>query len=726
MMSMKYLNKFWLGAAAIFVLASCADDSKLEFDVAKPESIARLEYLNDYKELKTYVDRTANANFKLGAGVTVSNFLKKSVEYSFLLSNFDELTAGYEMKHGAIVKDNGTMDFTNVDNFVTATKEAGISVYGHTLVWHANQNAKFLNSLIAPVVIPGAAGPSWKVMAQNTFETDDASNYSTSATNAVKSFTAAGQGANGTGRALKILNDAVRANDWNSQLFFTIPSPTVAGDKFKLTMDVKADAAASYSTQAHTAPGAYKHWDFFGTISATTSWVTYVKEITIDASTAGCTTIAFNLGKTATTYYFDNIKVEKWSTGGGGGGLPGEVWIEAETASPVGSKWKKLTDTSASGGEYMVVPNTEPNGTVALTNTALITDADVIKFTVNVSSAGAYKLWVRAAPQDASKIANDDSYHFSMDGGSWYTFNNAMGSNTAWTWYTVSDYTLSAGSHTLTVSFREDGAKLDKLFLTKNGNTPTGEGGGSGDLIIEKTPKQKQDTITYEMRRWIKGMMAASKSNVKAWDVVNEPMDDGSPFNLKTGVGKTLKTDEFYWQDYMGKDYAVEAFKLAAQNGNSGDKLFINDYNLEYSLDKCKGLIDYVKYIESKGARVDGIGTQMHISTTSDKNKIVEMFKLLAATGKLIKVSELDMGVGKLTTAATDADMIAQSEMYNFVVKKYFELIPAAQRYGITVWSPKDSPASSSWRAGEPIGLWTEGYYRKRAYAGFADGLSGK
>ncbi|MNL02448.1 hypothetical protein D3C87_1229570 [compost metagenome] len=64
--------------------------------------------------------------------------------------------------------------------------------------------------------------------------------------------------------------------------------------------------------------------------------------------------------------------------------------------------------------------------------------------------------------------------------------------------------------------------------------------------------------------------------------------------------------------------------------------------------------------------------------------------------------------------------------MYKYVIKKYFELIPAAQRYGITIWAPQDSPASSSWRAGEPIGLWTEGFVRKPAYVGAADGLRNK
>jgi len=42
---------------------------------------------------------------------------------------------------------------------------------------------------------------------------------------------------------------------------------------------------------------------------------------------------------------------------------------------------------------------------------------------------------------------------------------------------------------------------------------------------------------------------------------------------------------------------------------------------------------------------VNGIGTQMHIDANTDRSKVAEMFRLLAATGKLIGVSELDMGL---------------------------------------------------------------------------------
>jgi len=250
--------------------------------------------------------------------------------------------------------------------------------------------------------------------------------------------------------------------------------------------------------------------------------------------------------------------------------------------------------------------------------------------------------------------------------------------------------------------------------------------------FTEKTSAQKRDIITAEMERFIKGMLEVTQ-DIKEWDVVNEPMDDGRPYELKTGIGREeIRDNEFFWQDYMGKDFAVKAVQFARQYGPPDIKLFINDYNLEYNLNKCRGIIEYVKYVESQGVFVDGIGTQMHISLDTNRSNIEEMYRLLAATGKLIKITELDIGLGggsnPITTAtATEEHYEKQKELYQFVVEKYLELIPSHQRYGITVWSPFDSPdTQGAWRRNQPIGLWNKDLKRKPAYAGFANGLAGR
>ncbi|WP_348798372.1 endo-1,4-beta-xylanase [Flavobacterium adhaerens] len=553
---MNKLYKISLLSSVLMMAASCTNDNTVGFDYEKPESIANQEEINAYKDLKLYVDKTVNPNFKLGAGISLSDYVSNGVLTRLVNRNFEEITLGYEMKHGAVVQADGSLNLDNVDKLLKAAKEAGVSVFGHTLCWHANQNATYLKKIIAPDVL-SSTGPGWDIAMENDFETDNASNFQVNS-NVVSSYTAVGQGANGVGRALKLTNASVRANEWEAQLYVKFLPAVAVGDKYRLTMDVRADDATTSPTQAQINPGGYKHWDFFGAVPYTTTWTTYVKEITVTANMEACNTIAFNLGKTATSFYYDNIKVEKY---------------------------------------------------------------------------------------------------------------NATGS-----------------------------------IQTK-----------------EKTAEEKKTIISDALDKWISGMVSNSKSYVKAWDVVNEPMDDGNPYELKTGVGKAnMAGDEFYWQDYLGKEYAVEAFKLARKYGNATDKLFINDYNLEYNLDKCKGIIEYVKYIESKGQKVDGIGTQMHISINSDKSKIASMFQLLAASGKLIKVSELDIAAGLNPTAS---DLQLQADMYKYVVEMYAKYIPASQRYGITIWGVTDSPADSFWLPGQNQGVWDLKYNRKIAYISLAEGL---
>jgi GH35 family endo-1,4-beta-xylanase len=82
------------------------------------------------------------------------------------------------------------------------------------------------------------------------------------------------------------------------------------------------------------------------------------------------------------------------------------------------------------------------------------------------------------------------------------------------------------------------------------------------------------------------------------------------------------------------------------------------------------------------------------------------MFQKLAATGKLIRVSELDMGLQDAdgnavkTIDVTEEQHHAMAAYYKFIVEKYLSLIPVAKQYGITAWGVTDSPETSFWRAG--------------------------
>ena len=279
--------------------------------------------------------------------------------------------------------------------------------------------------------------------------------------------------------------------------------------------------------------------------------------------------------------------------------------------------------------------------------------------------------------------------------------------------------------------------------------------------MIPQTAKEMHDTLVYAMDKWIKGMMNACDGKVKAWDLVNEPIsgggNDGSgnyllqhskSYNPSGNPDATWDVggDAFYWQDYMGDlEYVRQACRLARKYGPDDLVLFINDYNLESDWDnnqKVKSLVGWIKKWESDGVtKIDGIGTQMHISCfendnilNSIKSHITTMFTVMASSGKLCRISEMDMGYVRGSDrwgAATSTDQLTEAEhkrmanFYEWIVKEYLRIIPVDQQWGICQWCTMDAPSGNGWRAGEPVGLWDLNYYRKHAYAGFVRGLGG-
>ena len=276
-------------------------------------------------------------------------------------------------------------------------------------------------------------------------------------------------------------------------------------------------------------------------------------------------------------------------------------------------------------------------------------------------------------------------------------------------------------------------------------------------LISGQSQQVRHDTLIYAMDKWIKGMMEACDGKVKAWDLVNEAISGGGNdgqgnYELQHSEGYKSGTwdvggDAFYWQDYMGDlEYVRQACRLARKYGPEDVKLFINDYNLESDWDdnkKVKSLVGWIKKWEADGVtKIDGIGTQMHISCfenddilNSIKQHITTMFEVMAASGKLVRVSEMDMGYVRgnnrwgsslKTDQLTEAEHQKMADFYEWILKEYFRLIPAEQQWGICQWCTNDAPSNSGWRGGEPVGIWDLSNYRKHAYAGFVRGLGGK
>lgn len=552
--------------------APCAAQTTYPFEQGKP-SDANYRYLDQYADLKAYIDRTQYPNYRVGIAVGVDDYLNNATVKNLINRNANETVAGNAMKMASCVDGSGNMHFDKVTQFVGAATAAGVQVYGHTLAWHSQQPKGWLLSLMADkpssATQPGQGVP-YVAMYTKDFRT--AQNIGWHADYDQWGYTLSYSSTDG----LQV-HTTKKNNSWEVQFLACTDIPCTTGTTYQMQMTVRGTAAGKLHT-----------------------------------------------------------KLGDWSNGPG-------------ADVPFTTEWQTVT--------------------------------------MNYKAA----------------VANNF-------------------------------YMVQCGD------FVGDIYIKDIKFLGPQG-TPL-------------TQQEKSDALVGAMDKWIKGMMNACGGKVKGWDLVNEAISGGDSdgdgyYDLQHSSGYKSGTwdvggDAFYWQDYLGDiEYVRQAARLARQYGPEDMKLFINDYNLESFWDnnkKLRSLIHWIAQWEADGVtHIDGIGTQMHLSCSmndatlaSRKKYITQMFQLMAGTGKLVRVSEFDMGMDDAsgnsvpTANMTEAMHQRMASYYEWIVKQYLTIVPPAQQWGICQWCSTDSPAGSGWRAGEPVGIWDAGYYRKHVYAGYVRAFGGR
>ncbi len=718
-----------LGAILLFLILanSCVDDTIQLLNVEKPASIEQLEYLNDYDELKTYIDRSAYPNFKLGAGVTVSDYIKQGLTYRVINSNFDRVTAGNAMKYGSVVKDDGSMDFGQVVQFVNVAKAAGIEIYGHTLLWHAQQNNKYLNKIIADKEI--------EVDPDATLDVEDkVTDFSTMTEFPFYVM----------GYKPDIVDGVLVSNfpgEWY-QYFVVDGISTDPSKEYKVTAMIRSSKEGSFNVQMG-------NWGatFEKPIRVTTEWEE--QSVTFNTLTTESSFVVFQPGtfdgeiqiKWVRVSHSEAPSISWWTSVINNGDLEGDDLSNFfATEKKDGPKTATLgaPGTGADGVGRAIVVQSGDNPTNPWDTQFFVKanryfeEGDRMRFSMK------YRAEKEAGSESQAHKEPGGYLHYEMVGSPVFT---PEWKEHVWVG-TVN--AKQAGMNTIAFNLAVLGEANTYYF-----DDITWEIEEAGNKI-PLTPEEKADTLTWALDQWIEGMMTATDGYVLAWDLANEVVsgadtDGDGIYDLWSAenVSEEDAKNNFYWRDYLGDDFIRIAVASARKHGPEGLQLFINDYNLESDWDnnqKLESLIKWIERWESDGVTViDGIGTQMHVSCYMDPEiqarkeaHVVRMFELMAATGKLVVVTELDMGlvdedgVSVLTSDVTEEQHKAMSDYYKFIVKKYLEIIPPNQQAGITHWCPADSPAESSWRGGEPVGLWTEGFQtRKHTYAGFADGLSG-
>lgn len=713
-----------VSALGAMLLASCADHFDQNFETVRPGKEAQYGYLEQYDALKEYIkDRP---NFHLGIGTAVDEYNKKELVYALTNSNFNETVAGNAMKMSSCVADDGSMDFDKVKEYVKNATDAGLSVYGHTLAWHAQQPNKYLKRLIADKELPPA----------------------------------------GDNPGLIITSGDPKANTWDYEIYYDLDEPLKAGKTYEISLNVRG-----------TNPGTIDFWPGKKDGSATQygAGSFTVAESAVDNSfsftpNADIDRMRFCFGKIGGTLYFDNFVLKEK---GSDHNIAVNSTFDEDDIShwtkgswvPISYKIGNVAGAAAVDIENEVHERTYTDGPFPFF--AMGCEPPVVNGAIHFVPTGDWSQFF-VMPGGENKLSEEGNYVVYLDitsskdaSGVELTMQNGWDKNSNQQ-ITVS-VPVSAGRQTVKLPMpnvvggdydiilkpQTADATLDvhsvKVCQVKKSNTKP------------LTPEEKKEALTPVLQNWIYGMMAATEGKVKAWDVVNEALSGAD----KDGDGKydlqhaaTASADDaknnFYWQDYLGDiDYVRTAVAAARKGfadagGNPEElKLFINDYNLETAYDdnkKLKSLIHWIEEWEKDGVtKIDGIGSQMHVTCSMDpatqkKNEdaYVNMLNLMVASHKLVRISELDMGLavkkdGKdilvNTTDMTEEQHKAMRAYYEFIVKKYLEIVPKEQQWGICQWCATDSPANSGWRAGLPVGLWDLDYYRKHTYGGFAAGL---
>lgn len=383
---------------------------------------------------------------------------------------------------------------------------------------------------------------------------------------------------------------------------------------------------------------------------------------------------------------------------------------------------------------FTQVSTTAPTaGAITLDNTTAEDGVNSMKVVVTTPGTNTYSIQaVNDAFAGASAAGGTYKVSFWAKGvgsvilvmqGSQYENATTFNTTASWAQYTLT-ITLPANETAPQVRFNFGTAgtyNIDNIVV--NSTTP-----------IALTQAQKAANVDGALNAYVTGMVTHYKGNVKAWDVVNEIMNDGASglrtsSNTNSGVAAAGTAGVFYWTDYLGRNTALKAFNYAhAADPNA--LLFINDYNLESNSVKLDSLIALVKEIQNKGGHVDGIGTQMHISLNTTTSSIDAMFVKLAATGLKIRVSELDIALNTAKSSsftATSAMYAQQATLYHYVVASYKTNIPKAQQYGITVWGVADSDSwiNTATNPDFPL-LFDASYAKKAAYTSVIQALKGQ
>ncbi len=762
------INKFLLPVVASAMLFTGCDDQIMEWGLQDGHTavtsadlpLAVKEVLANYDDIKTYSAEN-HPNMKLGLGVGMAIYMGEDGRHELAKDNFQMVTWGNAMKMDAIVKSNGDLNFDNLDPALKQLKDDGVDLYGHNFFWHTQQQQSYLRSVIAPkMILPASDGDKCEnVITNSDFEDGTGtgwngwSHYSRTVV----------EGGHESDHALKCEMDGETSVNYDCQLWWPLAENLQEGVTYYYGVWVKSpdNINVQFIGQNSSYSGLYK-----GTVTATSEWTLLEGEFTYDGNPADVVRIGLQFGGTPNSVvYVDDFQFGKK--------------IEDPMENIItNSNFDDGTDTGWTGWSHYArtVEEGGHSGKYALKctmdgETSVNYDCQLwwpLAENLQAGTIYCYSFYIKSPDAVTAQFIGQNSSYSGLYKTSFTAPEEWMKCEGEFTYdgnpADVVRIGLQFGGKPNTVLWVDD-----FKFGKKKDQTPAAGSRRAGSITFEpKTAEEKNQLLTAVMENWVKGMAEhlAEKGIVPVgYDVINEAIADGSNgvrgYNGVFGGswtedettyydavpteteadGLTLNWGPGHWYwGYFVPDYPVKAFQFARKYLPAETKLFYNDYNLESSDSKRAAAIQFVKDIDAANgsAIVDGIGTQMHVSFSptddaeENATKIAElrarvdkMFQELAATGKLVRVTELDIVVG--TGSPSAAQYKAQSDAYKTIFESYFENVPEAQQSGITIWSLTDAEDEHEyWLSGQKPNLWDESFKRKWAYKGVCDALAGE
>lgn len=739
-----------------------ADVTSADLPLAVKEVIANYDNIKDYASQYT---PSMIIGIGMGADLYVNN---EKGEGDLVNANYQMFTPGNAMKSDAMLGNSGTINFATVDKLIAAMPE-GMKLYGHNFFWHTQQNQSYLKSLIAPTLVVESSSDIQTIIKNGDFEKGDKSSWSSWGNNSTTE--ACAEAAKEGSYGLKLVNPKDGTDYYVAQLAQDLDNVLEVGKTYTIRFQAKSSVAGDV-LQFCTQNSKDYSGEGYHAFTVGTDWSTIEYDYT--CSKENINRILLNFGKVAGTFYLDNIEFgikqedpmdnimagdasdfEGGTTGGwgswGSNKESAEV-VEGEGYKDTyglvlknkgdGNTWEAqcaytFDDALQAGKKYIIQFYAKSTST-----------AGELQFQyqngTTYQSQGGYntfsvgKDWTKCeyeftpTPEDANRII----FNFGKVGATYYLDNIKFG--------LAKDQGAAAGAKQ--TIFRARGKQ---------------HRAASKSYYVLKTPAEKQAALEGAMEAWVSGVAKHLKEKgvtPYGYDVINEPIangsnkfrgldegifgsgDDAAPEEtVADGLSLNWGNNHWYWGYYV-PDYHVKAFQLARKYLPTETKLFVNDYNLETSPKKLEALVKFVNEIDTKNGSpiVDGIGTQMHVTLSSSddatknaeniaalKEKVDAMFQTMAATGKLVRVTELDISLGTGSPSANQYK--AQSDCYKMIVESYKANVPAAQQSGITIWSLSDNEAEHEyWLKGQVPNLFDKDYKRKLAYKGFCDGIAGE